>query len=408
MNILLINHYAGSIYHGMEYRPYYLAREWQRLGHSVTIVASSYSHVRNKNIPLSQKTLTEYIDGICYIWFKTPKYNGNGISRVINIFSFVINLYANLDKNLSSSPDLIIASSTYPLDTIPARKLASKYRARLIYEVHDLWPLSLIELGGMSKSHPFIRLIQWSENFAYKKSDIVVSLLPEAKTHMIEHGMSPEKFRYIPNGIDITEWEIDNKTIDSEIDQLLNNLKQQGYFLVVYAGSHGIANSLDSFIDAGKLLVGKPVRLLLVGQGPEKDCLIKRAAELNLDNVIFLPSINKKAIPYLLSLSDAAFISLKSQPLFRFGVSPNKLMDYMMAAKPIIYAIDAGNDPVSECNCGISVPPDNPLEIANAITNLMSITEMERNNMGKRGRDYVTTNHVYQKLASKFIADIYQ
>ena len=107
----------------------------------------------------------------------------------------------------------MIASSTYPFDSKVAAKIAKKNNARFIYEVHDLWPLTLIEVGGMSKWHPFIMAMQCAENFAYRHADKVVSLLPKAEDHMHSHGMAAEKFIYIPNGVAVTDWLNSNQSI---------------------------------------------------------------------------------------------------------------------------------------------------------------------------------------------------
>ena len=245
MNILLINHYAGSIYHGMEYRPYYLAREWVRAGHKVTIVGASYAHVRAQQPIVKRITTEEYIDGIRYVWIKTPKYSGNGVKRVINILCFVFLLLSNYRKILGGrKPEVIIASSTYPLDTIPGRIIANKCKAKLVFEVHDLWPLSLIELGGMSPYHPFVLLIKYAEMFAYRHSDQVVSLLPNAEIHMQKQGLNPEKFVYVPNGIDVSEWEAPCADLPSEHQIVIRKLHEQKRFIVCYAGAHGVANDL--------------------------------------------------------------------------------------------------------------------------------------------------------------------
>lgn len=164
MNIILINHYAGSNIHGMEFRPYYLAREWVKLGHSVTIVAASFSHLRQKNPDLSEM-MEEVIDDIRYIWLPVNKYQGNGVMRFKNMLAFIYQLYKNMGKFIELKPDVVIASSTYPLDSYPAYKLAKKTGAKFVFELHDLWPLSPMELGGMSKWHPFIMLMQKAEDF---------------------------------------------------------------------------------------------------------------------------------------------------------------------------------------------------------------------------------------------------
>ena len=153
MNILLINHYAGSPYHGMEFRTYYMAREWVRQGHKVTIVASSRSHIRAKAPMMGGKErMDEDIDGIHYTWFETPPYEGNGAKRVFNMASFVRRLFKEAGALVRETrPDVVIASSTYPMDIWPARRIARMAGAKLVFEVHDLWPLSPMELGGMSK-----------------------------------------------------------------------------------------------------------------------------------------------------------------------------------------------------------------------------------------------------------------
>ncbi len=407
MNILLINHYAGSIRHGMEYRPYYLSREWIRQGHSVTIAAASVSHVRNIS-PVVQGAVTEeMIDNIRYLWFKTPAYSGNGISRAINIIAFVLQLLIHRSMvSRTAQPAVVIASSTYPLDIIAASAIARQGHATLVFEVHDLWPLSPVELGGMSKYHPFILLMQAAENLAYRIADIVISVLPKAMEHMVQHGMRPDKFVHIPNGIYVPDWEGEQVSMPDEHRQVFSALKAKGHFLVGYTGAHGLANVLEHFIDAASELQEYPVTFVLVGQGPAKNDLVRKAQSRKQANVIFLPPVEKKAMPLVLQEMDALYIGLKGDPLFRFGVSPNKLMDYLMSAKPVIYAVQSGNDIVAECGCGISIPPEKPGEIAQAALKLMNLSAKDRARMGQKGREYVLTNHDYRVLAKQFIESL--
>jgi glycosyltransferase involved in cell wall biosynthesis len=403
MNILLIDHYAGSINHGMEYRPYYLAREWVKSGHNVKIVAASFSHYRAINPSVSQIITEEKIGGVNYIWLRTNRYTGNHLGRIISIISFIFRVYFNRKKILKDfNPDVIIASSTYPLDIYPAYIISKRTKAKLVYEVHDLWPLSPIELGNMSKYNPLIIIIQIAENFAYRKSDKVISLLPKTKTYMVEHGMDPVKFEYIPNGIDMDEWEVNNLSLPPEHVEVLTGLKQRNQFIVGYTGAHGLANVLHHFISTGKLLENYPVTILLVGEGQEKEKLMKRAEELNLKNVLFLPAVPKASVPKLLSYIDVLYIGLKAEPLFRFGISPNKLIDYMMSAKPVIQAIDAGNDMVSESGCGFSITPENSEAIADAIIKFFNMDVNDRIIMGLKGRKYIEKEHDYKLLAKKF------
>lgn len=404
MNILLINHYAGSRRHGMEYRPYYMAREWQRLGHRVRIVAASNSHVRNVAPRVSADVQREEIDGIEYFWIRTPPYRGNGVRRVFNMLAFVKGLYQH-GRELTADfrPDTVIASSTYPLDMFPARRIARRTGARTIFELHDLWPLSPMELGGMSRWHPFIVMMQIGENFSCRNADALVSMLPNAEEHLRAHGLGTGKFHYVPNGIDVSEWNTTPQPLPKEIRDRLEQVKCNGRFLVGYAGAHGVANALDSLIDAARLMQGEPVAFVLTGQGPEKGSLERKVSKLGLKNVDFLAQIPRGMVPALLEAFDALFIGLQRQPLFRFGVSPNKLMDYMMAGKPILHSIEAGNDMVAESGCGISVAPENPAAIADAIRRMAAMSEGQRQSMGARGRDFVLAHHDYRILASRFL-----
>lgn len=399
MNILLINHYAGSPELGMEFRPYYMGKEWMKQNHQVMIIGGTFSHLRKKQ-PIQR---VENIDSIQYYWVRLNSYSGNGIGRILSMFSFVMKLCYNYKRYMRDfQPDVVIASSTYPLDIYPARKIAKYYHAKLIYEVHDLWPLSPMELGGYSKKHPFIRIMQKAEDDCYRYIDAVVSMLPKAEEHMVEHGLAKGKFYYVPNGIVLSDWN-NPKGIPEEHGLLLSKLQKEGKFIVGFAGAHGIANSLYAVIDAVSSLTEQNIVLVLVGGGQEKDSLVKYTYKKQITNVHFLPPINKLAIPNLLKEMDVLYIGLQKQSLFRFGISPNKMFDYMMAAKPIIQAIDAGNNLVREADCGIDVEPDNVTEISKAILTLKSMPDEERKRLGENGRRFVLSNHTYQVLGKRFL-----
>lgn len=407
MNIILINHYAGSLKYGMEYRPYYMAREWVRAGHEVSIVAASHSHLRSKQPPAKGEVSEEYIEGVRYVWLKTPSYSGNGIGRVINMITFIYRLFLNRKRIVGGfKPDAIIASSTYPLDIFPAHYFAFQNNARLIFEVHDLWPLSPMELGKMSRWHPFIMVMQWAENYAYRNADKVISMLPKAFTYMQEHGMKERKFIYIPNGISIDEWYLPDGTLPAEHERTFGKLRKDKKFILVYAGAHGIANALETLVEAMEKIDDPQIVAVLVGQGSEKERLQQIVSDKNLDSVIFLPAVAKSLIPCILNQANVLYIGWKHQPLYRFGINPNKLFDYLMSEKAVIHSVKAGNNLVDESGCGLSVPPENPQAVAEAIIKLQALSTAERNLMGKRGREYVMKYHDYRILARKFIESL--
>ncbi|ABM38417.1 glycosyltransferase family 4 protein [Polaromonas naphthalenivorans] len=403
MNILLINHYAGSTRHGMEFRPFYLAREWVRAGHRVQIVAASFSHIRARQPELDGAVLEEQIEGIDYRWLVTPGYKGNGAGRVKNMLAFMWALWRDSPRLAREfKPDVVIASSTYPMDIWPARRIARLSKARLVYEVHDLWPLSPMELGGLSRWHPFIIWVQMAEDYAYRHADKVVSMLPKAGQYMCSRGMAPQKFTYVPNGVDEQEW-AQPADLPQPVKAALDTLRAKGLPLVGYAGTHGLSNALDVLLDAASQLKGK-AEVVIVGTGPDRDALLARVANEDLSNVTMLPAIPKQSVPRFLDGVDIAYIGWHPNPLYRFGISPNKLMDYMMAGKPVVHSVSAGNDPVAEAGCGFTVPPGDAAAVAQAILKLAAMSDAQRKLLGAAGKRFILKNQTYPRLAANFLA----
>ena len=396
MNILVLNHYAGSPALGMEYRPYYLAREWVRAGHRVRLLAADFSHVRS----VQPKAGDEVVDGIDYRWYATPRYAGNGLGRVRNIASFLRAVWADTPRLLRESrPDVVIASSTYPMDIWVARRIARRAGAKLVYEVHDLWPLSPIELSGMSRRHPFIVLVQAAEDAAYRDADHVVSMLPKVQGYMASRGLDLRKLAIVPNGITPDEWQQPPPPLRDDVAQALAGAGT----VVGYAGSMGAPNALDTLLDAAARLRGQALRFVLVGSGHEQARLARRVADEALTNVTLLPPIPKAQIPAFLARVPIAYIGWQRVPIYRFGIAPNKLMDYMMARCVVLHSVDAGNDPVAEAGCGLTVPPQDAAAVADGLCRLAALPVEERRAMGERGRAFVLANHTYPVLARRFL-----
>lgn len=407
MKILLINHYAGAPKYGMEFRPYYLSREWVRQGHQVLILAASHSHVRSQQPGPGGETL----DGIAYCWYGTPAYQGNGFGRLRNIASFLRQVGKDADILAREfQPDVVIASSTYPMDIWVARKIARLAQAQLVYEVHDLWPLSPIELSGMSRWHPFAMLCQKAENDAYRDADAVVSMLPKVHEHMAAHGLDLKKLHIVPNGITLDEWDGTPPALtDPALVQHLQAQRAAGRVVVGYAGSMGLPNALDVLLDAAAQLRSSPadggaaLSFVLVGGGHECERLKARVQAEGLDSVAFFPAIPKAQIPALLAQFDIAYIGWQRTPIYRFGIAPNKLMDYMMAERAVLHSVEAGNDPVAEAGCGLTVPPEDSVAVAQGLRRLAALSPDERAEMGRRGRTFVLANHTYPVLARRFL-----
>lgn len=403
MNILLINHYAGSKEYGMEYRPYYLAREWVKQGHQVTIVGASFSHLRLKNPDVKEDYSVEDIEGIRHIWFKTPAYGGS-IARIKNMLIFMRKLYKYSERLADDvKPNLVIASSTYPLDNYPAYKIANMCGAKYAYEIHDLWPLSPMLIGDYSKWHPFIMVMQRAEDFAYKHVDKVVSLLWNAEIHCKERGLPQGKFVCIPNGYNPDEWSEDKfkLLLPDEHQKAFERLKNK--LIIGFAGGFAASGTIDVLVKAAaKLKERKDLHVVLVGKGPEKSIYEQIIKENGLDNVTILSPVSKLLIPAIDSHFDICFLGGVHSPLHKYGTSPNKLTDYMLCGKPIVYAVDEPGSVVEREDCGIRVEAENVDEVTKAILKFTSMTDDKRNAMGERGRKYAETLK-WSVLADKFI-----
>ena len=375
----------------MEFRHYYLGKEFVKQGNKVTIISSSYSHLF-KNLPKEKK---ENIDGVDYLWLKTFNYGtSHDKRRVFKWFLFMFKCFF-LPFSLQK-PDVIIVSPMAPFPIFPAWILSKMYRAKLIYEVKDIWPLSLIELGGFKATHPFIKMMSWLEKFALKKSDIIVSNLQNYGEHIKNDIKLDREFRWISNGVDLdglNKVEPLNKEV---LDKIPTNK-----FIVGYTGTVGVANALDSFCQSAIFLQNmKDILFVIVGDGQEKNSLLQKYG--NLKNILFIESIAKTQVQSALKLFDVCYIGLKKEELFKYGVSPNKLYDYMFSGKPIVYAIESGKNIVDVADCGLSVEAENSKDIVDGIIKLYEMSNEERIKMGQKGKEYVLEHFTYEKLAKNF------
>ena len=395
--IWFINDYAGSKYHGMEFRNYYFAKEFVKRGYKVYIITASYSHLFKKYPKIKGNFTFEKIDGINYIWVKVPKYSeSTDKKRVLKWFVFTIKLFF-LPLKKMQKPDFIIASPMAPFLAVPAFRLAKRFNAKFVYEVKDIWPLSIIELGNISPKNPLIRLMSWCERFAVKRADLIVSSLQNYDEHLKNDLGINRDFLWVNNGIDLEELK-QIEPLPKEIEAKVPKSK----FIIGYTGTIGIANALTYLLEAAKKLKdNKNIAFVIVGSGKDKDNLVKKYA--NLENIIFIEPIKKAQVQSMLKLFDICYIGWNRHKLYEYGISPNKLFDYMYSAKPILHSYSGKSDIVRLANCGITVEAENIEAITEAIVEFYNMPKEQREHMGQRGREYVLEHFTYEKLADKFL-----
>lgn len=403
MNILIINHYAGSPEMGMEFRLYYFAREWVQLGHRVDIIAADYSHLRRINPTVQKDLQEELIDGIHYHWIKTGSYDGNGIKRAMTMAKFISKLWFNVNEIIEKiNPDVVIDSSTYPLDTYIGQRIRKKSnkKVKVIHEVHDMWPISPIEIGGMSPKSPFIKVMQMGENFC-RNSDLIVSLLPEADDYLHEHGMDYNKFHHVANGIVLEEWENPSELPKEHLNVLMK-LKAENKFIICFFGSHTKSYCLDNLIEAVKQTGRKDLCAVFIGDGNYKAELMQSIKGYE-EFFCFLKPIPKQSIPSLFKYIDAVYVAALNNNMFRFGICMNKLFDSMMGGKPILYAVNAPNNYILDYSCGLSVASESVECLVEGIEKLMNMPDEQLNLMGQNGKDAALKHFNYGVLSREFL-----
>lgn len=395
MRVWLINHYASSPKQPGITRHFDFARGMSERGHEVLVVASSFDHVTRREIHLQQKEhrKKETIDGVPFLWIKTPPYKGNGLARVVNMLAFSWKIWrSSLLKN-EVKPDVIIGSSPHLFSALAAERLASNLRIPFLLEVVDLWPQTFVDLGRFSSDSVAVRALEAIERYLYRKASRIITALPRAHEHMQQKGVSTDKIDWVPNGVDLRA--VPKPTPPRESNRLQ----------IVYAGAHGFANGLDHIIDAAKFLQeagwGQRAIFHLIGDGPEKSRLQKRVEREAIHNIRFEPPVTKQEIHCRLREADAFIIIIRDSVLYRWGISPNKIADYMAAARPILFCGEAINNIVEEAGAGLTVRSLRPNNIAQAVKTLVETPSSERWRMGLSGYKYVTEQLSIDRLTER-------
>ena len=399
MNIWILNHYAVSPDISGGTRHYDLGKELVERNYNVIIFASSFHYSQHREMKLvrGERWKLEEINGVKFIWLKTFSYQKNDWRRVLNMVSYSFSSYL-LGRKITRiepsifKPDVIIGSSVHLLAVLSAYCLSKYYRAKFIMEVRDLWPQTLIDLGALSKNNLFIRDLRALEKFLYKRAKRIITLLPKASNYIANYRVNREKIVWIPNGVDLERF----KNIKKE--------KLDSQFRVLYLGAFGRTNALDIVLKAAKIIQDegyKEIKFALVGDGEEKLKLVRQKERLNLKNVEFGNPISKDNVPEFLQKADVALFNLAKVAVFKYGISSNKLFDYLASGKPIVFSVNAPNRIIEESGCGISIPPEEPETMAKAIIQLYRTPLEEREEMGRKGREYVEKYHSIPVLVDK-------
>jgi glycosyltransferase involved in cell wall biosynthesis len=367
-------------------------------GMEVTLITASYSHVPKRNYPIKDRFHFENELDLNLVIVKNIVYeSGRSIKRILSMLIFWLKLY-QLPVRAMKAPDYILVSSISLLPILNAyywkRKLKNK--PKIILEIRDIWPLSLIELGSFSKYNPFVWFLAKVEKMGYRKSDYLTSVLPLAYKHFEEVAGREVNFKHISNGIAPTS-SLQLEKIDESLEAIIPKNK----FIVGYAGSIGEANAMEYLIRTARLIKNENIHFLIVGDGHRKADLVKEAE--GLSNVTFYGFIPKVQVPDLLSRCDLLFLGSRDSTLYKFGVSANKIFDYMLAGKPVFMTGFVPENEIEISGCGELIKPDDPEAIKSTILKFYTLSSNEREALGKKGKEFVLKNRTYESLSHKYI-----
>ncbi len=313
------------------------------MGHQADVFVSANHHLLDGKVPLATKTVVE---GVTYHALSARTYSGNGMSRLLNMFDYCRSMLrlSNPRAFALAKPDVVIISSPHPFAFYPAWWLARRHGAKLVFEVRDLWPLSMIEITGMSRWHPLVMFLALTERLAYRTSDLVASLLAGVEDYMNERHMAYKSFVCIPNGLE-PEAEI-HPSVVHPLVETIKAWQAKGKKVIIHPGAMGPPNGLDLLIEAMAYLKadghGERFVAILLGDGVDRQKLQELAQRKGCQNVIFAPSVSKAVARQITAACDFGYLGGKPHPsLYRYGISFNKLLDFVALGKPCILPMTA-------------------------------------------------------------------
>ena len=403
-NIWIINQYITTPeIEGDGYRHYYIAGHLKNQGYNCTLITSSFSHAPYRHNKF--RGLYKIVDkGITTLILKGNKYKkSQGIGRMISWIIFSINLFfvPFISRKKIPAPDIILLSSLPLIPVINVllfRRLFFR-KTKFIFEIRDLWPMSAIELGAYTEKNWFIKFLAYLEKLAYKKADLILSVLPRADLH-IEKVLGNREFNYewLTNGYAIPE---DDQLPD--LKDVLDIEINPSHFNIGYAGTLVIANPLDTIIDVVGNHEDRSVQFYILGGGPEREYLLEISNEY--DNVHVLDRVPKKYVSTFLSEMDLLFMGKgkKDTLIYKYGTSQLKTFDYFYAKKPIIQALNSTENPVTYAEAGYVIEPENRDQLLEKINYFKNLDPEKREQYGIRGYEYLLLNCTYKKISDKLV-----
>lgn len=369
--VWIVGHYTMPPEYEVRVKTLMWAKYLMKEGYDVTLISASTLHNTDINlITGTEKYIFKQYEQYRFIHIKCSDYSGSGIKRVRNLLQFAYR-FKKYAKEFGTLPDVILAADIHCIDYKPIGEFAKKNHIKFIVDIRDLWPESIVEYLGYSKKNPIIKYLYHREKTMYQMADDIIFSMEGGKDYIVDQGWQDDidlsKVHHINNGIDLEEYEYNKKNIiyhDAD-------LEDTSTFKVVYIGSIRRVNNLEIILNVAEILKEhgykkEKIKLLIYGDGDQKEYLIKQIEQKKIDNIIFKKQVEKKYIPYILSKCNLNLLHGASINLGRYGLSLNKSFDYLASGKPILSDIKCNYDYIESNQSGIVVA-DNSQEIYKGI-----------------------------------------
>jgi colanic acid biosynthesis glycosyl transferase WcaI len=401
MRILYLSQYFPPEMGAPAARVHELSREWAALGHDVTVL-TGFPHHPDGVIPVEYRghwLRRERIDGISVV--RAPIYasaNRGVVRRSLSYLSYAASA-STLGPFLVRRPEVLVATSPQMLTAVAGCWLAGLMRVPFVFEVRDIWPRSIVEVGALPAGHPAIRLLERVEMFLYARAGRVVVVTDSFVEELVGRGVPLDKIRVIKNGVDLEAFR--PRPRDNEVRAELGLAPAD--FMCLYVGTHGMAHGLATILEAADHLRHRPdIRFVFVGEGSDKRSLQEQARSRGLTAVSFVDKQPRSRIPSYLAASDLSLVLLRGRPLFK-TVLPSKIFEILGAGRPLVVGVDGeARRLVEDAQAGVFVSPEDASALATAIEEL-SADPARCGEMGRHGRAYVEANFSRAVLAQRYL-----